>query len=166
MTKLLSDEHLAAATGRKLAGPGHRVVEDLRGDVARLHPESSIRIPASGAQQLVAEVDMLREVAFRLGVEVHAFRDNVQLERDAPPPRLQSCLNCISFDAVKSTEAHMKVERQAIVGEAGVCRHNPPTALPRGPTGGPPVASSFPPVWPDQWCRRWEHLTNRKVPTS
>lgn len=166
MTKLLSDEHLAAATARKLAGPGHRLVEDLRQDVARLHPETPIRIPASGAQQLVAEVDMLREVAARLGVEVHAFRDNVQLERDAPPARLQSCLNCISFDAVKTADAHILVERQAIVREAGVCRHNPPTAMPRPPSGGPPIASSFPPVWPDQWCRRWEHLTNRKVPTQ
>ena len=166
MTKLLSDEHLAAAIGKTLVGPGHRLVEELRQDVARQHPQTTIRISTSGAQQLVAEVDLQRDAAARLGVEVHAFRGNVQLERDAPPARLQSCLNCISFDAVKSAEAHVQVERQAIVSEAGVCRHNPPTAIPRGPAGGPPVASAFPPVWPGQWCRRWEHLTNRKVPTQ
>ena len=166
MSTLLTDDLLRAATTKTLGGPGRSLVEDVRREAAGLHPTSAVRIAARDAQQIVAEVDMLREVAARLGVEVHAFRDNVQLERDAPPPRLQSCLNCISFDAVKSTEAHMKVERQAIVGEAGVCRHNPPTAIPRGPAGGPPVASAFPPVWPDQWCRRWEHLTNRKVPTS
>ncbi len=163
MTKLLSDEQLAAVIAKKLVGSGHALIEDLR-EAARRGAGALVRIESVGP--FVGEVDMLREVAARLGIEVRAFRDNVQLERDAPPPRLQSCLNCISFDAVKSTEAHMKVDRQAIVSEAGVCRHNPPTGIPRGSAGGPPVASSFPPVWPDQWCRRWEHLTNRKVPTS
>lgn len=164
MTKHLTDEQVAAAVSKTLAGPGHRLIENMRQDASRVHPETQIRIPASSAGQVVAEADMLREAAARLAVEVRAFRSNVQLERDAPPRRMQSCLNCVSFDAVKSSVAHVRVERQAIVQEAGVCRHNPPTAVPRGPSGGTPTASAFPPVWPEQWCRRWEPLNNRKVP--
>lgn len=157
----LSDAHVAAAMARKLAGPGP-LIDDLR-EADRRKATALVRIESVGP--LVREIDTLREVAASLATEVRAFRDNVQLDRDAPPAPLQSCLDCVSFNAVKTSDAHMKVERQAIVQEAGVCRHNPPTAMPqRGPTVGPPVASFFPPVWPHEWCRRWEPLNNRKVP--
>ncbi|WP_156002655.1 hypothetical protein [Sphingomonas melonis] len=146
---------------KKLVGPGHAFIEDLR-EADRRRATALLRIETVGP--IVNEIDALREVAASLATEVRAFRDNVQMERDAPPAPIQSCLDCISFNAVKSTEAHVKVERQAIVQQAGVCRHNPPTAMPRGAAGGSPTGSFFPPVWPHEWCRRWEPLQNRKVP--
>ena len=164
MTKLLSDDQVRAACAKTLAGPGHHVVEAIRNDVAAQHPDTLIRVKASSAAQLVVEFDMLREAAARLAGEARAFRNNLQLERDAPPPRLRSCINCVFFDAVKATDAHVSVERQAIVQEAGVCRRNPPVGLPLRTMPGSVTMSYFPPVLPDQWCGCWQIIDNRKVP--
>lgn len=163
MTKLLSGERVAEAIAKKLMGDAHPLIEDMRQQTASAHPDSRVIVSAAGMRMLIGEVDMLREVAARLGTEVRAFRNNVQLQRDAPPSRDQSCLNCRFFEAVKSTEAHIVVGRQAIVQDAGACCRQPPSPGPRGSSGDSPSTSFFTPVHPSKWCGGWELLDNRRA---
>lgn len=161
MTPRLSDAQLAAAIAKRLFGQAHTQIEQLRA-AARSKERPLVRIEE--ANRLVQEIDGLLGIVASLATELSAFRRNVQLERDAPPARFQSCLNCRFFDPVVSVEAHIAVERQAIIKDPGVCCYSPPSAGARPLAGGASTTSSFPAVHPERWCGRWEALDSRLAP--
>ena len=151
---LASGAEVEAAIADVPSGIGAKVVEYLRELVGRHNSSSLTRVDVAQGAALVAHVDALRSLARRLAIEVHFFRDNRQLGRDAAAPRTETCENCRWFDAVKSTNGHIAVDQQAIVMEAGVCCYAPPIAVVR--PGTPVTESFFPPVHPSRWCVRWE----------
>ena len=162
MPNLLNDKALAAITARQGLGAGRGVIDSIRDQLKR-HPKGLVRLDPAEADAVTQEMETLNEAAGRLGDEVVAFRANVQLQRDAPPARQQTCANCRFFDAVVSTEGHVPVARQAILQGTGVCCWGPPAAGPKPHNVQPPSQSFFTAVHPTRWCGRWEENRTREV---